>query len=715
MLVCAVMTMAVAWGASIEEILARQPVCPPFGNRERLLNAQIVELVSRLHYSPKQQTAALSAQWYLEYFKALDPQKIFFLESDLDEFRSYENVLFNKQNMMVRLAFVRRVYLRLLSRTKQYAEYCIQCLEQPMDYSIKEYVDFDRKDVPWCRTEDELRELWRLRVKNSLLADRIVEEEDAENAAKNPDTSKQEKTFKRPPVKERLAKTYAQTYERRLDSTAIEIVEVFLNAFTHLFDPHTDYMAPDSEEDFNIHMRLSLQGIGATLMLKDSYCEIVSLVPGGPADKEGTLKEGDRIVEVCQDGGEPVNVIDMPLKKTVKQIRGPKGTAVTLTVLEAGSGATRHVRIIRDEVKLQDSEASSEMKEITLENGRKARVLVLYLPSFYADFEARSKGDKEYKSSSRDVRNLLAAGVREGGIDSVVLDFRGNGGGSLDDAVALAGLFFNNGPVVQIRWGTGEIRSMKDPDGACLYEGPLFVMVDKNSASASEIVAAALQDMGRALVIGSSMTHGKGTVQKPIDLDKVFRRYSANSQKPEDGFGMLKFTSQKFYRINGASTQLKGVHSDIVFPTYQDSMETGEASIPYALEWDEITATSFNTFHTFDKALPQLRAASEEHRSKSPLFQEYVKDIQEYDELTKNKKTPLNYEERKAYHKHSEEIVKKLRQFMKQTKAARKKARSAEEKDKKPEEEKACDVIMDETLFIIGKYLEMAQTAGTAE
>ncbi len=695
--------------AGIEEILSRPPVCPQFGNRERLLNAQIVELVSRLHYSPKQQTPALSAQWYLEYFKVLDPQKILFLDTDLAEFRSYENVLFNKQNMMIRLAFVNRVYLRLLSRTKQYAEYSIRLLDEPMDYSVKEYVEFDRKDAAWCHTEDELHELWRLRVKNSLLADRIIEEAEAKAKEENGDEKTAEpSTFKRPPVKERLAKQFAQTYERRLDATALEILEVFLNAYTHMFDPHTDYMAPDSEEDFNIHLRLSLQGIGATLSLKDSYCEIISLVPGGPADKEGTLKEGDRIVEVCQEGGEPVNVIDMPLKKTVKQIRGPKGTAVTLTILEAGSGATRHVRIVRDDVKLQDSEASSEVKEITLKDGRVARVLVLYLPSFYADFQARSKGNKKYKSSSRDVRNLLAAGVKDGRIDSVVLDFRGNGGGSLEDAIALAGLFFNKGPVVQVRWSGGEIRSLQDPDGSCLYDGPLFVMVDKNSASASEIVAAALQDMGRAIVVGTDMTHGKGTVQKPIDLNNVFmRRTAAGLKKAEDGFGMLKITFQKFYRINGASTQLKGVHSDIVFPSYQDSMETGESKIPFALAWDEISSSSFTKFPGFEAILPKLRTASEEHRTASEAYREYLKDIADYDELAKNKKTPLNYEERKAYYERSEEIIKKLRQFMKQTKAARKRVRNKEEK-KDDVDDNACDVIMDETLYIIGTYLDMA-------
>ena len=396
----------------------------------------------------------------------------------------------------------------------------------------------------------------------------------------------------------------------------------------------------------------------------------------------------------------------MPLKKTVKQIRGPKGTAVTLTILEAGSGATRQVRIVRDDVKLQDSEASSEVKEITLKDGRNARVLVLYLPSFYADFEARSKGNKEYKSSSRDVRNLLTAGIKDGGIDSVVLDFRGNGGGSLEDAIALAGLFFNNGPVVQVRNSSGDIRALQDPDGSCLYEGPLFVMVDKNSASASEIVAAALQDMGRAIVIGTDMTHGKGTVQKPIDLDNVFRfRMAAIHKKPDEGFGMLKLTSQKFYRINGASTQLKGVHSDIVFPSYQDSMETGEAKIPFALAWDEISSSKFNKFPGFDSILPQLRTASEEHRAQSSAYQEYLKDITDYDELMKNKQTPLNYEERKAYHERSEEIIKKLRQFMKTTKAARKRAKTAEAKEEK-EEKEAIDVIMDETLFIIGTYLE---------
>ena len=692
-------------GATNEEILSRVPSFPPFGNRERLLNARVVELVSKYHFSPKQLTPELSRQWYQEYFRRLDPQRQFFLASDLDDFRSYENVLCDRRNITIRLEFLRKVYLRMLSRVRQYAVYSIGCLERPLDFSVRESVNFDRKESPWCRTEEELEERWRLQVKNQLLIERLDEERQAEKAAKGEPSP----AFRRPPVKERLSRQYAQAYERRLDATALEILEGFLSSFTLMFDPHTVYMAPDSKEDFDIGLRLSLQGIGATLTMKDSYCEVVSLVPGGPADREGTLKEGDRIVEVCQDGGEPVNVVDMPLSSIVRQIRGEKGTVVILTILDSSTGETKHIRLVRDEIKLQDAEASSETRELELPDGGKARVLLVYLPSFYADFASRSKGDANYKSSSRDVRRLLEEAMSRGPVDGVVLDFRGNGGGSLDDAVALAGLFFEQGPVVQIKKSTGEIQRLQDPDPKCVYGGPLFVMVDMNSASASEIVAAALQDMRRAVVIGTRTTHGKGTVQSALDLDRILQW-----RKRDEPLGSVKLTMAKFYRINGASTQLKGVQADIVLPSYQESLEMGEAKLPFALPWDTIGTSRYALFPGFDGILPLLREQAARDSAAMPDFQEYLKDIRDFAELQRQKDIPLHYEERKAFRQRSEEITKKIRQLTTQRKKAREKGRRKKTSEELEDEKNAKDVIMDEALRLMRLFLSHDRMAAAA-
>lgn len=688
-----------------ESILSRQPTFPKFGKRELKLNAEVVNLVAVSHYSPKALTPELSQQWYEEYFKRLDPQKQYFLASDLDDFRAYEKRLFEKRNHLLRLEFLEKVYLRMLSRVRQYALFSTRCLEQPVDFSVQESVNLDRKKAEWCRTEQELHELWRLNVKNELLIERLEEERLAEKKAEK--IAKGEKPepapFKRPPVRERLRRLYAQAYERRLEATALEILEGFLSTFTHLFDPHTVYMAPATKEDFDIHLRLSLQGIGATLTQKDSYCEVVSLVPGGPAEREGTLKEGDRIVEVCQDGGEPVNVIDMPLSKIVQKIRGEKGTKVHLTILDANSGETKRVSIVRDEVKLQDAEASSELREIVLPQGGKARVLVLYLPSFYADFAGRSKDPVNYKSSSRDVRRLLEDAIKKQPIDGVVLDFRGNGGGSLDDAVALAGLFFEDGPVVQIKQRTRrQPLTMKDPDARCVYAGPLFVMVDMNSASASEIVAAALQDMKRAVIIGTSTTHGKGTVQSAFDLDRVLRW--SNEDEP---LGSIKLTMAKFYRINGESTQLSGVRPDIVLPSYQESLEMGEAKLPFAMPWDTIGTSKYKVFTGLEQSLPILKDIAARDSVNSPDFQEYLQDIREFSALQKQKDIPLNYEARKAYRQRSEAITKKIRQLTTQRQKARERGRRQKTSEELEEDKQAKDVILDETLRLLGLFLEL--------
>ena len=692
---------------TVEEILKRPPLAPHYTVRDLDLSIRVVQMLSQFHYTPGTIDAKRSSMWFNEYFRSLDYTRMYFLDSDIEEFRSYETVLGDTTNVKRRVDFALKVYERLLLRVQQWAIYSVAAVNAPHDFTLSESIRTDYKNLPWCETKEELEDLWRRRVKNALLAEELAAEEDAEKAKLKEEKGEEpeKKDIHLLPPKERLMRTYARTYKRRLEVESIEVMEIFLSSLAKTFDPHSVYMAPETKENFDIDLSLSLQGIGATLSTKDSYVVVVSVVPGGPADRDGRLKEGDRIVAVAQDGAEPVDVIDMKLSRVVNQIRGKSGTKVHLTILEEGSNTPKLITITRDKVELKDAEAQSDVKTIKLPNGQDARVLVIYLPSFYADFGARNSGNKEYKSSSRDVRKLLEEGVKAGGIDGVVLDFRGNGGGSLDDAVNLAGLFFKAGPVVQVRDQQGRARHLTDKDKDVVYEGPLMVMVDHFSASASEIVTAALQDMGRALVVGDTTTHGKGTVQNAYDLDRAFMRNRV-TYKDGSGMGSLKLTIAKFYRINGQSTQVRGVTPDITFRSFADCMETREETLPYVLPWDEIKPTEFETFNEVASVKDELRAKSQARIAEADDFKEYFNDIDFYKQLRDKKEVPLNKSERKAFQADEEKASKMIQKFQAQRKNSRKKSRLSSTQKKEEEKiENAHDLILDESLRIMGDYI----------
>ncbi len=704
-LVLFVSGVAYAAEETVEEMLKRPPVAPHYTVRDLDLSIRVVSMLCQFHYTPGTVDTNRSSMWFNEYFRSLDYMRMYFLDSDIEEFRSYETVLGDTANVKRRVDFALKVYERLLLRMQQWAIYSVAAVDAPHDFTLSESIRTDYKNLPWCETKEELEDLWRRRVKNALLAEELAAEEDAEKAKLKEEKGEEpeKKDIHILPPKERLKRTYARTYKRRLEVDSIEVMEIFLSSLAKTFDPHSVYMAPETKENFDIDLSLSLQGIGATLSTKDSYVVVVSVVPGGPADRDGRLKEGDRIVAVAQDGAEPVDVIDMKLSRVVNQIRGKSGTKVHLTILEEGSNTPKLITIVRDKVELKDAEAQSDVKTIKLPNGEDARVLVIYLPSFYADFGARNSGNKEYKSSSRDVRKLLEDGVKAGGIDGVVLDFRGNGGGSLDDAVSLAGLFFKDGPVVQVRDQQGRARHLTDKDKDVVYEGPLMVMVDHFSASASEIVTAALQDMGRALVVGDTTTHGKGTVQNAYDLDRAFAR---NRLSKEGGMGSLKLTIAKFYRINGQSTQVRGVTPDITFRSFADCMETREETLPYVLPWDKIDTTKYQTFNEVASVKDELRAKSQARVAVAEDFKEYFNDIDFYKQLREKKEVPLNKSERKAFQADEEKASKMIQKFQAQRKNSRKKSRLSSNQKKEEEKiENAHDLILDESLRIMGDYI----------
>ena len=695
---------------SVEQMLQMEIVVPKASLREKLVGKRIFEILFSNHYQKHKITPQMSAQWYENYFKFLDFNKMFFLESDIEEFRSYETILWDSRTRTVNLDFAFAVYRRYLERVRQWASFSVASLQEQHDFSIKEYLPLENDDATWQKNMPALEELWRLKIKNLLLVEELQqrERENKEETAEDPNKP----AWMSDSFCERQAKSMARNFKRRLEYEPIQILEIFMSSLAQLFDPHSAYMAPETKDNFDIDMSLSLQGIGATLTSIGPYTVVDGIIGGGPADKNGMLKEGDRIIAVAQDGEEPVDVVDLPLNRVVGQIRGPKNTVVHLTVLPEGSNTRQTVSITRDEIKLKDQEAQAETRILELPEQHQARILILYLPTFYSDFSARSRNEEDYTSSSRDILKHLQQAQEEGPLDGVILDLRGNGGGSLEEAVLLAGIFLKGGPVVQVKYYRGQIEKLTDKDQEAAYTGPLTVLVDKFSASASEIVAACLQDTGRALVLGDQSTHGKGTVQTVYDLQRDGQIRTAANILQNQPTGSLKFTIGKFYRVNGSSTQVKGVIPDLVFPAFSDYMEVGEAKLPHVMPWDEISQANYKKI---DNALPanlnleQLREFMKEYMDNSAAFDEYLDDIKFYAALRENKMLPLEIEERAEFQKKEKEAAAMYRKFQAQRKNLRRSRTrrnlEKQEKNKSNSDVPAQDIILDATLAVMEKII----------
>ncbi len=695
---------------SVQQMLQMEIAVPNASLREKLVGKRIFEILFSSHYQKYKITPEMSAQWYANYFKFLDFNKMFFLESDLEDFRSYETILWDSRTRTVNLEFAFAVYRRYLQRVQQWAQFSVESLQAEHDFSLNEYLPLEKEEALWQKSLPSLQELWRLKIKNLLLVDELQQKErgNGEKEGDEPDKP----AWMSDSFRERQAKNIARNFKRRLEYEPIQILEIFMSSLAQLFDPHSAYMAPDTKDNFDIDMSLSLQGIGATLTSIGPYTVVDGIISGGPADKNGQLKEGDRIIAVAQDGEEPVDVVDLPLSRVVSQIRGRKNTVVHLTVLPEGSNTKQNVSITRDEIKLKDQEAQAETRILDLPDERKARILILYLPTFYSDFSARSRNQEDYTSSSRDILKHLRQAQESAPLDGVILDLRGNGGGSLEEAVLLAGIFLNGGPVVQVKYYRGQIEKLVDKDQSAAYTGPLTVLVDKFSASASEIVAACLQDTGRALVLGEQSTHGKGTVQTVYDLQRDGQIRTAASILQDQTTGSLKFTIGKFYRINGSSTQVKGVIPDLIFPAFSDYMEIGEARLPHVMPWDEISPARFERIGNGlqkEVSLEELRHFIQQYMASSPVFDEYLADLKFYAALREKKELPLKLEERKEFQKKEKEAAAMYRKFQAQRKNLRRSRARRNlddmEKDKDSSDIPAQDIILDATLAIMEKLL----------
>lgn len=583
---------------SLEDLLAQAQSTPTLTpeKAQREASVHIARSLLLSHYRKQDIDRSLSERVFEHYLESLDSQRLYFLQSDIQEFEPYRTRLHGAlKTGQLEPGF--KIYNRYQERVIKRAVYKIELLEndlKDMNFENDEFILSDRSELPWAKTEDELRDIWRKRVKSAALSLKLSGKS-LEEAASS------------------LRTRYQSQLKRALQTRSEDAFQAYMNAFTTLYDPHTNYFSPRSSENFNINMSLSLEGIGAVLQADNEYTKVVRLIAGGPAQQQGKLGPADRIVGVAQGvDGEMVDVVGWRLDEVVELIRGPKHSTVRLEVIPSEAKVdteTRQIAIVRDKVKLEDQAAKSKLIE-TERNGMKKRVGVIAIPTFYADFQAMQTGDPNYKSTTRDTMNLLNE-MRSGGeLDGLVIDLRGNGGGSLDEANRLTGLFIEEGPTVQIRSANDRVEVLTDPDPELVYGGPLIVLVDRLSASASEIFAGAIQDYDRGLVMGSQ-TFGKGTVQSVRPLNH----------------GQLKITQAKFYRISGASTQHKGVVPDIQIPDVVDRSKVGEDALEYALPWDSIAAAEYNVVQEIGNIEPLLNKRHEERFAKNEEFKVLLEEI----------------------------------------------------------------------------------------
>ena len=588
--------------------------------------------LTRFHYNAQPLDDAMSARIYKAYFKMLDGDKVFFTQADMDKFAplksKFDDAIWNSD-----LSAPFAIFNLYLQRAVQRMSYARELLKNGFDLSRDESYEVDRKDAAWPKDEAAAQDLWRKRTKNDWLRLKLAGKDDAD-------------------IRKTLDKRYSGYIDRIRQINSADAFQTFMNAYAESTDPHTDYLGPEAAANFDIAMSLSLQGIGAQLQSRDDYTMIVKLIPGGPAMKSHKFKPGDRIVAVGQgDKGAMVDVVGWRIDDVTALIRGKKGTVVRLEVLPADVGPDgKHelITLVRDKINLEDAAASKKVIEI--KDGAVTRKIgVIDLPSFYSDFGARSAGDKDYRSTTRDVAKLIAE-LKQEGVQGIVVDLRNNGGGSLAEADSMTGLFIDKGPVVQVRGSHGEVQVQGDDDAGMAWSGPLAVLVNRGTASASEIFSAAIQDYHRGLVIGEP-TFGKGTVQTLVDLDKFA---SGDSEKPQ--LGELKMTIQEFFRINGGSTQLKGVTPDIEFPKNGDEKDFGESTYDNALPWTQIPPADYQPVANLSAYLPQLLKQHDQRAAQSPAWKLMLDELAQYKKMRDMTTISLNLATREAERKQQEQM-----------------------------------------------------------
>ena len=578
-------------------------------SRTKLLSYVLRQQVAH-HFSGKAIDDDLSRAAFQLYLKQLDYQKRFLLDSEVRQLRAFELKIDDEieSGRMELVPLAEQLMGQAVVRAERLVR---ELLDKSVDFRKKEELETDPEKLAFCRSETELRERWRKELKYRVLSRYLVLVEEAgfTNPAEVP---KQQQTTLEQQAREKVLKQHADFFTRLRQETLQDQYDRYLNAFARAFDPHTNYMPPQSKEDFDISMRGSLEGIGATLRDDEGIIKVVKVIPGSAADRQGQLQADDVILAVAQENGEAVDISDMRLRDAVALIRGKKGTVVRLTVRRAGHKPFV-IPIVRDVVIIEESFVKSTVVD---DPGSGRRYGYIKIPSFYRDFE-ENRGKNSGRNSTDDVRAALLTLQREG-IDGLVLDLRNNGGGALTDAVGVAGLFIEKGPIVQVRASGGAGKVLEDQDPGIAYRGPMVVLVNQFSASASEIVAGALQDYRRAVIVGSDHTHGKGTVQVIMNLDDTLSLRNMDRYLP---LGAMKLTTQKFYRISGDSTQYRGVVPDIVLPDRQQHSKFGERYLDYSLPWDSIGRVPFAAWPQKPDKAALLRQS--QHRvDQDPAFAE---------------------------------------------------------------------------------------------
>jgi carboxyl-terminal processing protease len=637
-----IITLSVALWSFIPKEKASDP------EKDKLLIELLAFVIEKGHYNPAAIDDAFSKGVYKDYLNALDPSKRFFLQSDIDEFAKYET----KIDDFIRekdLTFFDLTYARLMKRMDESKSYYKEALANPFDYKKDESFNTDYETMPYSKNVQELKERWRLQLKLSALSSLVEKQKLEEDKLKNKEAIKKSepKTFQQleKETRESTLNSLNDNFNFIADLNREDWFSVYVNAIASRFDPHTSYMAPSEKERFDVSMSGKLEGIGARLQKKGDFTEISELISGGPAWRGKQLESGDMVLKVAQGDAEPVDVVGMRLDDVVKKIKGPKGTEVRLTVKKT-DGTIKVITIIRDEVEIEETYVKSSIVE---KDGFKYGVI--YLPKFYINFE-----DINSRDAGKDVA-IEVERLKNEGVQGIVMDVRDNGGGSLKTVVDIAGLFIEQGPIVQIKSAAGKKEVLYDRDIKVQWDGPLVVMINEFSASASEILAAAIQDYKRGVIIGSKQSYGKGTVQNVIDLNQFVRGSTYGD------LGALKTTTQKFYRINGGSTQLEGVKSDIAIPDKYSYLKMGERDIDNAMPWDKIDPADFKIWdkqNNFDLAIAESKTRMK-NNAQMKLIDENAKWL---DERNKENVYSLNIDKFKAEQKSLEDKNKKYKSIV---------------------------------------------------
>lgn len=675
-------------------------ISKPKYSREMVLGNILKGALENMHLSNKKIDKKLSEQAYKLYLERVDYGKQFLLASDVKELDKFKTK-FAEELESGNLQVLEATSTIMTKRIGEIEAYIKEYLAKPLDYTKKDILETDTKKRQFPKTMNELKDHWAKLMKFEVMG-RIADLKDEQNGvaedSKGKKKAKPEKKLSEVEIekeaREKVLKSYTKIFLRLKDEKRSDKLDKFYNAITRVFDPHTNYLVPEDKEDFDIDMSGKLEGIGAILREDGSYIKVERIVPGSASWKVKELEAEDIILKVGQGKDEPVDVVDMSLRDAVKLIRGKKDTEVRLTVKKP-NGLVKVIPIVRDVVEIEDSYVKGTVLELA---PSKTKIGYINVPKFYRDFN-----DRNGRNCTDDTRKEIQKLNKEG-IEGLILDLRNNGGGALEDARMISGLFINKGPIVQVKAGTGSVEILEDKDSAIEFKKPMVVLINRFSASASEIVAAALQDYGRAIIVGGEFSHGKGTVQAVVDLDG----YISPMAKAYSPLGALKITIQKFYRVNGSSTQYKGVTPDIILPDQFSHLETGEKFLDYSVPWSEVKPVKYTKWNEYKYDLKSLKASSQARVSKSEKFKHILDSMKWYTAQKNNTKrslTMVDFDKQRQEIKEKTDIFKKEEEnknlMVKDMGDASATDKAAKEKYDDYVKTMRKDVVIDESIMIL--------------